>query len=160
MTIPELVAAGGLPLATFGYCVASGFVPVLCAELFLIGVAAVTPAPLLGPLAVLAALGQMIGKSGMYLAGAGVLALPLGRFQEKLAAAERRVHAWKSRDLLVLVSAFAGIPPLFAMSVLAGTLRFPFARFAAAGFAGRLLRFGLVLAVPQAARWMLGVPAA
>ena len=66
--------------------------------------------------------------------------------------------------LLVLPYAFArtflssavGLPPFFATAILAGTLKFPFPRFLVAGFLGRLLRFGLIVAVPALGRWVVG----
>jgi membrane protein YqaA with SNARE-associated domain len=152
----ELVVRLGLPLATFLFCAASGIVPVLNAEVFLVGVAAVAPSSTLPLLAFLAALGQMVAKSAMYLGGRGVVRLPKGKRKQDLEAVRARVERWRSKDLLVFVSAGAGLPPFFAISILAGTLKFPFARFLAAGFLGRLLRFSLALAVPPLGRWLVG----
>lgn len=152
MTVEELVGRVGLPLATFVYCVASGFIPVLNAELFLLAAAALAPREALPAIAVLAAAGQMVAKSGMYLGGRGVVRLPSEKRKADLEALRARVARWRSRDLLVLVSAAVGLPPFFAVSILAGTLRFPFPRFLVAGFVGRVLRFGAVLAVPALGR--------
>jgi membrane protein YqaA with SNARE-associated domain len=152
----ELVVRLGLPLATFLFCAASGVVPVLNAEVFLVGVAAVAPSSSLPLLALLAALGQMVAKSAMYLGGRGVVRLPRGKRKQDLEAVRARVERWRSKDLLVFVSAGVGLPPFFAISILAGTLRFPFARFLVAGFLGRLLRFSLALAVPPLGRWLVG----
>lgn len=152
----ELVVRLGLPLATFLFCAASGVIPVLNAEVFLVGVAAVAPSSTLPLLALLAALGQMVAKSAMYLGGRGVVRLPKGKRKQDLEAVRARVERWRSKDLLVFVSAGVGLPPFFAISILAGTLRFPFARFLVAGFLGRLLRFSLALAVPPLGRWLVG----
>jgi membrane protein YqaA with SNARE-associated domain len=152
----ELVVRLGLPLATFLFCAASGVVPVLNAEVFLVGVAAVAPSSTLPLLALLAALGQMVAKSAMYLGGRGVVRLPKGKRKQDLEAVRARVDRWRSKDLLVFVSAGVGLPPFFAISILAGTLRFPFVRFLLAGFLGRLLRFSLALAVPPLGRWLVG----
>ncbi len=158
MTVtPEaLVGRLGLPLATLAYCVASGFVPVLNAEIFLVAIAAVAPRESLPALAVLAAAGQMIAKYGMYLGGRGVARLPTGKRREDVVAWQERVERWRSKDLLVLVSASVGLPPLYVTSVVAGSLKFPLVRFLMAGFLGRVLRFGLVVAVPAAGRWIAG----
>jgi membrane protein YqaA with SNARE-associated domain len=155
VTAAELVGRFGLPLATFATCVVSGFVPLVSAELFLLAVAALAPDAGLSAIALLATLGQMVAKSGMYLGGKGVLRLPLGGRRADLDALRARIERWSSRDLLVFVSAAVGLPPFFATSILAGTLRFPFARFVVVGFAGRLLRFSLFLAVPSLGRWLL-----
>jgi membrane protein YqaA with SNARE-associated domain len=149
----DLVGRLGYPLATFVYCVASGFIPVVNAELFLVGVASIAPRESLPAIAVLAAAGQMVAKCGMYLGGRGVVSLPKGKRKEDLERWHERVERWRSKDLLVLVSAAVGLPPFFVTSILAGTLRLPFVRFLVAGFLGRLLRFGAVVAVPAVARW-------
>jgi membrane protein YqaA with SNARE-associated domain len=156
MSVDELVARVGLPLATFVYCIASGFIPVVNAELFLLGAAALAPGELLPVITILAAAGQMVAKSGMYLGGRGVVRLPSEKRKADLEALRARVARWKSRDLLVLVSAALGLPPFFAVSILAGTLRFPFPRFLVAGFLGRLVRFSLIVAVPALGRRLAG----
>ncbi len=156
MSAEELVGRLGFPLATFVYCVGSGFIPVLNAEVFLVGIAAVAPRDLLPAVAASAAAGQMVAKGAMYLGGRGVVRLPKGKRHADIAAWQARVERWKSKDLLILVSASVGLPPLFVMSILAGTLRFPFARFLVAGFLGRLLRFGAIVAVPALGRWFMG----
>lgn len=156
MSAEELVGRVGLPLATFLYCVGSGFIPVLNAEVFLVAAAALAPRELLPLVTVLAAAGQMVAKSGMYLGGRGVVRLPSEKRKADLEALRARVARWRSRDLLVFVSASVGLPPFFAVSILAGTLRFPFPRFLVAGFVGRALRFGAIVAVPALARRFAG----
>jgi membrane protein YqaA with SNARE-associated domain len=156
MNVEELVARAGLPLATFVYCVASGFIPIVNAEIFLVGAAALAPRSSLPLIALLAAAGQMVAKSGMYLGGRGVVRLPSEKRKADLEALRARVERWRSRDLLVFVSAGLGLPPFFAVSILAGTLRFPFPRFLVAGFLGRLIRFGLIMAVPALGRRLVG----
>jgi membrane protein YqaA with SNARE-associated domain len=153
---PDALVAGlGYPLATFVYCVASGFIPVVNAELFLVGVAAVAPREVLPAVAALAAAGQMVAKCGMYLGGRGVVALPRGKRHEDLARWQARVDGWRSKDLLVLVSASVGLPPFFVTSILAGSLKLPFGRFVLAGYLGRLVRFGAVLAIPALGKWLV-----
>ncbi len=156
LTGEELVVRLGLPLATFVYCLLSGIVPFVNAELFLLAVAAIAPPSSLWIVVALATLGQMLAKTGMYLGGRGVIRLPFRRGKEDLAAVRARVERWRSKDLLVFVSASSGLPPFFVLSILAGTLRFPFARFLAAGLAGRLVRFAVLVAVPGVGRWLAG----
>jgi membrane protein YqaA with SNARE-associated domain len=156
--VDELVLRLGLPLATFLYCVASGFIPVVNAEIFLVGAAALAPRESLPLLALIGAAGQMVAKSGMYLGGRGVLRLPSEKRKADLEAVRARLEKWKSRDLLVFVSAALGLPPFFAISILAGTLKFPFARFLTAGLLGRLLRFALVMAIPAIGRRFVNGP--
>ncbi len=152
----DLVVRLGLPLATFVYCVASGIIPIVNAEIFLFGVAAVAPPSSLWAIALVGALGQMVAKSIMYMGGRGVFRLPMGKRKVDLEAARARVERWRSKDLLVFVSAGLGLPPFYVIAILAGTMHFPFVRFVLAGFAGRLVRFSLLLAVPQVGRWIVG----
>lgn len=156
MSAEELIVRLGIPLATFLYCIASGFIPVVNAELFLVAVAAAAPRSALPAVALLAAAGQMVAKSGMYLGGRGVVRLPGGRRKADLEAIRARVERWRSKDLLVFVSASVGLPPFFATAILAGTLRLAFPRFLVAGFLGRAVRFGAIVAVPALGRWIAG----
>lgn len=156
---PEaLVASAGIPLGTFLYCVVAGLVPVVNAEIFLVAVAAAAPATSLPWVAVMAALGQMVAKVLLYQAGRGVVRLPFARASASLEAVRLRIERWRSRDLLMFVSATAGLPPFYATSVLAGTLRYPLARFVVVGFVGRLIRFAVCVWLPSAGRWIVGAP--
>ncbi len=137
MSGEEIVTRLGIPLATFVWCLTSGVFPVVNAEIFVVGVAALTPPSRLWLIVALATAGQMIAKTFMYLVGRGVFRLPLGKRKVDLEAARARVAHWRSKDLLVFVSAALGLPPVYLTSILAGTLRLPFARFFAWGLAGR-----------------------
>lgn len=142
---------------TFGTCAISALIPVISAELYLLGMAALTTAPCIWVLAAAAATGQITGKLAYYYAGRGMLRLPWRpargrwavRWQRRLArwraAAETR-SGWTTAS--VGTSAVLGIPPLGAMSVFAGCARLPVAMFAGIGVAGRYARFSLILALP------------
>jgi membrane protein YqaA with SNARE-associated domain len=156
MTLDELVPRLGLPLATLAYGVVSGFVPVVNAEIFLVAVSALAPPERLPLVVIMATLGQMVAKALLYLAGRGIVRLPLGRYRDSLEETSRRLERWGHRDLLVLVSSTTGFPPFYATTLVAGALRFPFARFLVAGAVGRIVRFSLVVAVPAVGRWLLG----
>ncbi len=141
----------GLYAGTFLVCVASALVPVVNSELFLLAVGATASGPQLPALTLLAALGQMTGKSVLYLGGRGVV---------HLRAPSSGATRWSDRlhrggpagDGLILMSAITGLPPFYAMSVGAGAVHWSFPRFLVAGTVGRLLRFGVVLALPALAR--------
>lgn len=156
MTFAELVPRLGLLTATFVYCIASGLIPIVNAEVFLVAVAVTAPSSSAAGLVVMATLGQMVAKVILYLAGRGVLRLPLGRRRAALEAVRERFERWRSRDLLVAVSATTGFPPFYAATLVAGALRYSLPRFVVIGSLGRLVRFSLVVAVPQVGRWLAG----
>ncbi len=143
-------------LATFAYCLASAVVWVMNAEAYLLVAATTmdTPAVLL---ALAASSGQVAGKMLFYLLGLGAVrstwlqgkAVTKGRFVEWM----RRLGEWCAEHptrafAVVAVSAVVGLPPIAATSVLAGTLRMRWWVFALTAWAGRFVRFLLVLQVP------------
>jgi membrane protein YqaA with SNARE-associated domain len=50
---------------------------------------------------------------------------------------------------LVLVSALTGLPPFFLITLVAGAVKMNLALFLTAGTAGRLVRFGALVTLPQ-----------
>lgn len=137
-------------LTTVGVCVVSALIPLVNAEIYLLSVVALAPAGMALPLALAATIGQMIGKTVMYFAAQGALRLPGKWMQGRLAAAEGWLRERRSIGGLALISsATTGIPPFYAMTVACGILRFRFSYFLAVGFVGRLVRFSLLVLVPQ-----------
>ena len=143
-------------VGTFLYCLLSAFVPVVNAEIYLVGVAVASDAPA-SMLALAAAAGQMLGKMVFYLLGRGVLDVSRLRRKSRTSGAwtarMARVQLWCGRHpwgpaAVTLVSATAGLPPFAVVSVLAGTLRMRWWLFAVCGFAGRFARFLAVLLAP------------
>ena len=146
-------------LATFGVCLLSALVPVVNAEVALVAIALVSPVPPL-VLALVAGLGQMVGKMLFYLLGRGALDPERWRRWRREGTASGRWAAWTARTrawaqrhawgpaVLTGVSAFSGLPPFAVVSVLAGTLRMRWWVFASVGYAGRSARFLLVLLAP------------
>ncbi len=123
----------------------SSLVPFVNAELLLLGLALGAPAaaPLL---AVVVAVGQMAGKSALFFGGSR---LPEGVLQARL-------ERWRLRDLggraaapLVGMSALTGLPPFYLLSVAAPALGVRFPTFLVVGLAGRLLRFGALVLLPD-----------
>jgi membrane protein YqaA with SNARE-associated domain len=142
-----------LCLVTFLVCFISGFVPLVNSEAYLISVSALSPLSVAFPLTLSAALGQMTAKVMLYFGGRGVMRLPLGRYQEKVAAARERFERRQGRTgVFLFASAATGFPPFYAVSVLAGALRLPLGSFVVAGLLGRFVRFGTVTLLPQLAR--------
>jgi len=131
----------------------SSLVPLVNAELLLLGLALATPAaaPLL---VVVMAAGQMVGKSALFLTG--------GRLTRS--ALEGRLARWRldgrtgrAGAPLIGLSAFAGLPPFYLVSVAAPALGVRFRTFLVVGLAGRVLRFGALVALPDLVARTLGI---
>jgi membrane protein YqaA with SNARE-associated domain len=130
-------------LAALSGALVSSLVPVVNAELLLIGLAQATPAA--APLLVIVmAVGQMVGKSALFFTG--------GRLTRS--ALESRLARWRLDERtgragapLIGISAFAGLPPFYLMSVAAPALGVRFRTFLVVGLAGRLLRFAALVAL-------------
>lgn len=135
----------------FGLTVASALFPWVNAEVIVLSLPAVaTSKTALLVLVLVATAGQMTGKCALYWAGRkGNRALPgrvektLGRWRERLEARPSKAAA------LVLVSSVIGLPPFYAMTLLAGALKMNFPLYLTIGTAGRLLRFGALVTLPQ-----------
>jgi membrane protein YqaA with SNARE-associated domain len=147
------MGASSIVLGTFGYCVISGLVPFVNAEVYLLGAAALTPSELSVPLVLAATLGQMTAKAALYGVGRGVLTLPWTRTQKWVVQAQ----AWaeqrpKAEGSLILISAATGLPPFYVVTIACGMLRAPFVPFLVLGFLGRFARFGAIVLVPLLAK--------
>jgi membrane protein YqaA with SNARE-associated domain len=139
--------------ATYGYCVLSGLLPFVNAELYLLAASAAVSREMALGVVIAGTLGQMTAKVAMYLAGRGMVKLPGARLQRMVAEAE----AWAARRPnmgggLIFVSASTGFPPFYIMSIACGVVRTNLAQFATVGFVGRFLRFGIVVLFPQIAK--------
>ncbi|MGE0549222.1 MAG: hypothetical protein AB7O24_22115 [Kofleriaceae bacterium] len=144
--IDGLEATLGIYAATFVVAVLSGFIPVVNAELYLIGVAVVTGNVWLAVvLGVIVAAGQMVAKIGIYQAARSASSLGGRRgpkYEAKLAKARALVDKWRDKPFVLLfVSASTGLPPFFIVSLLAGMLSIKFRPFVTIGMLGRTLRF-------------------
>lgn len=129
----------------FSGAVVSSLVPFVNAEILLLGLAVSSPAaaPLL---AVVMAAGQMAGKSVLFLGGGR---LTPSRFDAQLTRWRLDGRTRRVRAPLIGISALTGLPPFYLVSVAAPALGVSFRTFLALGLAGRLLRFGALVALPQ-----------
>jgi len=145
----ELVTIAGIYAGTFLFCALSGIVPLMNSELFILYLGATANHSQFPALIVLAALGQMSAKVLLYYAGRGVLKLPPGRGQARVEALRARLStSGQAAGGVTFVSALTGLPSFYAISVIAGTLGWPFSRFLAWGTVGRILRFSVLLFLP------------
>ena len=147
----------GLFVSTFLVCFASGFVPLVNAEVYLVSISAASPPAMVTSLIVASTLGQMASKIVVYFAGRGVLKLPLSpHYERKLAEVRERMEKHRAREgVLIFTSAVAGIPPFYVVSIIAGLLKFDVVRFFSLGCVGRLIRFAALVAFPQLAKSLL-----
>lgn len=153
MDSAALLAQYGPYAGTAIYCFLGAFIPVFNIEAFLVVLSAGTE---IGrdwfPLALVTVTAHMAGKCLLYAVGRGLgSTLSAGR-RAQVASAERRLQQWRfGPAAFVFTSAGLGFPPLYAVALLAGTLRLGVVRFFLPGFAGRFLRFSALLLFPQAA---------
>jgi membrane protein YqaA with SNARE-associated domain len=134
--------------ASFGLAFLSGVIPFLLSiELYLLAVAAFTDASAVAIVCLVTA-GQTTAKLVLYLVGRGALNIKW----VKKGAASKAAGAFAKRPgsglSVVAASAVIGFPPLYAVSLVAGTLRLPLVAFTLIIFAGRLVRFSAVFLVP------------
>jgi len=147
----SLINTWGLPAATFVYCFASGLLPFVNAEAFLVIISsALLSKSQLLLITVLASLGQMTAKCAMYFVAKASFKRPPQKYVDKLAKARVKLEGWRyGSGFFIFVSASTGFPPLYIVSILAGMLKMNFVTFLGFGLAGRFIRFGIALLFPQ-----------
>jgi membrane protein YqaA with SNARE-associated domain len=145
---------------TLGVCLISALVPVVNAELFLVGLMTQQPQLPWWLVGLAAAVGQLTGKLVFYYAGRGALRLPArlrrksdsgrgGRWSARLARFQQNCQdrpVWTAG--MLLASAGIGLPPFAATSFVAGVARVFVGTFVVTGLAGRFARFGAIAASP------------
>ena len=135
--------------ATFTFALVSGIIPfVLNIELYLLAVAALTDASAVAIVG-LATAGQTIAKVILYQVGRGALNIKWVRKSASSKAAGAFAKRPGSGLGVVAFSAVVGFPPLYAVSLVAGTLRLPVVAFTVLIVIGRLIRFGGIYLVPD-----------
>jgi membrane protein YqaA with SNARE-associated domain len=153
---PEVLAL----LTSVGYGIVSAILPVINAEAYVLA-SQVTAVAGPVPVAVGVALGQTVGKLGLFYAvrGGRRLATAKDRGAERRARpagpTRLRWRAFLHRLLqlvgdprwglpITLLAAFVGLPPLYAVTLLAGATTMNGGWFAVMVFTGRVLRFVLL----------------
>lgn len=136
-------------LQVYAWCyvllVGSALFPWMNSEVILLSLSVLVPSPLgQAVLVAFGTAGQMTGNSALYWAGRGVVRFP--RIERKVEAWRQKFSHRKVSGMTVLfVSSAVGIPPLYPMSVLAGSMRIHFARFVVIGTCGRFLRYAALV---------------
>lgn len=150
--------------STLGYSFASALLPVIPAELWVVGL--VTRLDGTGQILLaitVATLGQMAGKMLIYLVARGTLDLPWIRRRAKPAGKwsvrMARAQAWTEQrpwgpSALCFVSGVVGFPPFALVTVLLAVMKMDWRLYLITGFAGRWLRFGLAALAPGVFTWL------
>lgn len=134
----------------FGSFVASAVLPWMNAELLMVALLpAASARGELAALAMIATAGQMAGKTLIYwgarggtdVFARGRLIAQMDRWRPALAVPSRAVP-------LLFASSAIGFPPLFALTILAGSVQLPFRLFFLASAVGRIIHFGAIALVP------------
>ena len=145
-----LISKFGLQTATFIVCLASGFVPFVNAEIYLVTVSALTTKSNAVAIILISTCAQMIAKSVMYLGGRDVFHLRLNKYKKKIEAVREKYKKLENRSFwFIFLSAFTGFPPFYIVSILSGMMKLNFKWFLISGFSGRLLRFAVAVLAPQ-----------
>jgi len=143
-----------LIIGTFFFSVASALLPILNVEAYLAAVALKAHNLSDWQLAAVGGAGQGVGKILWYLAGTQSLRIRWIRQKMETEKWQLSYEKWHERIVgrpvlagaISFTSAVTGFPPLAVIAVLAGTLRMNFTIFIVTVFAGRTIRFWLVLA--------------
>src|SRR5262245_50906013 len=129
---------GGLLIGT----AVSGVVPVLNAELLVVGVVIAAPEIGIPLIAMVSATGQMLTKTAHLSLARWAPHRLRGKAKAALDRAYEKVGKRKGAvSSLVFTSAVTGLPPFFGVSLAAGALGMRMRNFVATGGAGRLVRF-------------------
>lgn len=140
-------------LGVLGVGIASALLPFVNIEAYL-GVRGSLPGlDGIWVLGLVAAAGQMVGKTVWYYLGANALSWGWVRRKVETPKAQARLALWQSRTqhrpvtagALTFVSASTGFPPFAILAVLAGQLRMNLLLFLLLGLLGRWMRFAAVL---------------
>jgi membrane protein YqaA with SNARE-associated domain len=152
MDAADLLSRFGPAAATFVVAVVSAVVPFVYIEVYLLAAVALVPGGYATwTLGVVAAVGQMVGKSALYWSARGVTSSWVSPPGDHVPSDGLRHRMAAMNPLAVngftFASAFLGFPPLILVAPAAGAAAIRFWPFVLAGFAGRVLRFtALVLA--------------
>jgi len=145
-----------LLLSTFALVLVGSFAPLVNTEVVVLGAAAVAPPELIVPLILLASATQMLGKSVLYFAAAGLVSLPAGRWSARIDSAIERAQRYNTGSTtLLFASAASGFPPFYLTTIASGALHLDFRRFLLVGLIGRTLRFTAIVLAPQMLRMVL-----
>ena len=150
--INGFASPAGTWLTTLVVAVLSGLIPLINIEAYLLAVAALTPSSA-WPVILITTGGQMAAKTILYHGGKHGIRPWTNRFRKKLDRAEKAMRQRPAGpDAVVFTSALTGFPPFYGVSVMAGVLGIPLARFLLVATLPRLVRFTIVFFAPRLVR--------
>lgn len=142
-------------MSTLMVCIASGFIPLINAELYLIGVGLYESGHHYLLLATAAAIGQTIAKGIVFFISKHTQYFMSEKYTTKLKKLELMQKRWSKASLSVLFcSSSLGFPPLLLTSVYYGLVNLNFYQFITITLIGRWIRFAVILMVPGALYWL------
>ncbi len=133
----------------FGLSILSGFVPWISAEVAVLSCASMLRSPVaLAALVLAATSGQIVGECILYCVGS--------RFGSRRLRTSGRLAEWRQRlnrgnqgvVACLFLSSAVGIPPLYLMTIAAGTSGMRFSRFLAGVSCGLFARFAVLAFCP------------
>ncbi len=149
VAINPFATPAGTWLTTLVVSILSGLIPIINTEVYLVAVATLTPAQA-WPIILITTLGHLVAKVILYQAGQHGVRPRATRFRHQLERAETALRRHPAGiDAVVAMSALTGFPPFYGVSVMAGVMRIPLARFLLIATPARLLRFVIVFYAPR-----------
>jgi membrane protein YqaA with SNARE-associated domain len=131
-------------IGAFGSCLLGGIFPWIAGEVVVVSAAVLLPRELVPALILMSAAGQLSGKLVVYaLARWAPERLP-ARGRQILGGATGFARSGRLMSLAVLSSAAVSFPPFYLVTLTCGSLGVPVRVFAAAGFGGTVIRYGVV----------------
>ena len=129
---------------------ASSLVPASPVEPWLVGIAAIAPRWLIGPLVALVTMSCVGAKILVFLGGRRVEASFKGRTRDRYEKIRAQIEGRPrlQRGTLFL-SSVVGFPPFYLITALCGTLKMPLRLFIIVATAGRAIRFAVLMFSPQ-----------
>ena len=150
MDFNQIIHAFGLYLASMVVGFSSALIPVINVEAYLLLIGYLVHDSRLSVLLILVTFFHLLGKTVLYLVGRGSLRLNLFNLEERVERARKKYKIVRIGSLwTILISALTGIPPFYVITILAGTMKIKLWQFFSLGLFGRLIRFSILLYLPQ-----------
>jgi membrane protein YqaA with SNARE-associated domain len=143
--------------SALGFGLLSALVPVVNAELWVAGAAALLPKSRYPAMLALFTMGTMLGKGLVFMGAEKLAARATPKVRERIERVSSLLHrrpamAWP----VVFLSAVVGVPPYYPITIAAGIVRMGLATFFVVGFVGRLARFAAIAYGVSAWPWGRG----